>query len=69
MKLKRVLAGLKSQMDIKEIHVLSDEKVIFSGSIEQWTATSVDMILYKREVENTEVKKCMTYRGKVFLFI
>lgn len=69
MKLKRVLAGLKSQMDIKEIHVLSDEKVIFSGSIEQWTATSVDMILYKREVENTEVKKRMTYRGKVFLFI
>ncbi len=56
-------------MDIKEIHVLSDEKVIFSGAMEQWTATSVDMILYKHEIENSEVKKRMTFHEKVFLFI
>lgn len=70
MKVKNVLNGLKKQFDIQEVNILNDEKVIFSGSINQWTATSVDMILYKREVENSEVKKRMLFNHrKVFIFI
>ena len=68
MKVKNVIKGLLSQ-GIKKINILSDEKVIFSGDINNWKATSVDMILYKKEVENYEVTKHMTYHEKAFIFV
>ena len=69
MKLKNVLSGLQRQKRIVQLHVLSDEKVIFSGSMEKWKATSVDMILYKREVEAMEVKKRLDFHDEVFIFV
>lgn len=69
MKLKNVLSGLQRQKRIVQLHVLSDEKVIFSGSMEKWKATSVDMILYKREIENMEVKKRLNFHDEVFIFV
>lgn len=70
MKVKNVLSGLQKQYALEEVNILNDEKVIFSGSMNQWKATSVDMILYKREVENSEVKKRMIFNHrKAFIFI
>ena len=56
-------------MNVSEINILSEEKVIFSGPVGSWKTTDVDMILYKREVENMEVKKRLLYHDKVFLLV
>lgn len=70
MKVKNVIKGLVKQYELEEVTILNDEKVIFSGSLNMWTATSVDMILYKREVENSEVKKRFLFNNrKAFIFI
>lgn len=70
MKVKNVLAGLQKQYALEEINIISEEKVIYSGSADGWKATSVDMILYKKEIENREVVKRMIFnRRKAFLFI
>ena len=69
MKVKNVLSGLQSQKKIKEIHILSEDKVIFSGPIDSWKATDVDMILYKREIESQDIKKRLEYHEKIFIFI
>ena len=70
MKVKNVLKGLCKEYDLEEITIMSDEKVIYSGTLEGWRATSVDMILYKKEVENMEVVKRMMFnRRKAFIFV
>lgn len=69
MKLKKVISGIKTRSPIEQLTVFTDERVVFCGTWEQWKATSVDMILYKQKIENSEVKKRMDYHGKVFLFI
>lgn len=70
MKVKNVVKGLLTQYALEEITILTNDKVIFSGAIEQWKATSVDMILYKREVENSVVQKKLIFNNrKAFLFI
>lgn len=70
MKVKNVLNGLVKKYSLEEINIISEEKVIFSGSTDGWKATSVDMILYKKEVENMEVKKRLMFNNrKAFLFV
>ena len=70
MKVKNVLKGLCKEYDLEEITIMTDEKVIYSGTLEGWNATSVDMILYKKEVENMEVVKRMMFnRRKAFIFV
>lgn len=70
MKVKNVIKGLCKEYAIEEINIISDEKVIYSGTVNGWTATDVDMILYKREIENREVIKQMMFnRRKAFIFI
>lgn len=69
-KVKNVLKGLLRQYKLEEINIISPEKVIYSGSPDGWTATDVDMILYKRAVENLEVTDKMLFNNrKVFLFV
>lgn len=70
MKVKNVLNGLLKEYAIEEINIISSEKVIYSGSADGWRVASVDMILYKKEVENMEVIKRMVFnRRKAFLFV
>lgn len=70
MKVKNVLAGLQKQYALEEINIISEEKVIYSGSMDGWKTTEVDMILYKKEIENREVVKRMIFNNrKAFLFI
>lgn len=70
MKVKNVLAGLQKQYALEEINIISPTKVIYSGTLTGWKATDVDMILYKRKVENLEVIDRMMFNGrKAFLFV
>lgn len=72
MKVKNVIKGLLQKYNLEEINIisLSDDKVIYSGTVDGWKATEVDMILYKREVENKEVNKRLIFNHrKAFIFI
>lgn len=70
MKVKKVLAGLQKEYELEEINIISPTKVIYSGTLTGWKATEVDMILYKKQVENLEVLDRMMFnRRKVFLFV
>lgn len=70
MKVKNVLNGLKRQYNLEEINIISPERVIYSGSFDGWKATDVDMILFKKKVENLEVEKRLIFNNrKAFLFV
>ena len=70
MKLKNVLRGLLREYDLEEVNIIGKDKVIFSGSIDAWKETSVDMILYKKAVENAEVTNRMIFNNrKAFIFV
>lgn len=70
MKVKNVLKGLEKQYALEEINIITQDKVIYSGSFDGWKATSVDMLLYKKEIENSEVvDRLMFNNRKAFLFI
>ena len=70
MKVKKVLAGLRQQFALDEINIISPTRVIYSGTVQGWVATDVDMILYKKQVENLEVTNRMIFnRRKAFLFV
>lgn len=70
MKVKNVINGLLREFNLQEITIIDKEKIVFSGSLDQWKATSVDMILYKKEIENKEVIKRMMFNNiKAFVFI
>lgn len=70
MKVKNVIKGLCKEYALEEINIISDEKVIYSGTLNGWTATDIDMILYKKEIENMEVvKRLMFNHRKAFIFV
>lgn len=72
MKVKHVIQGLMKKYDLQEINIicLEEEKVYYSGPVNGWKETSVDLILLKRKIENTEVvHKIIFNRKKGFLFI
>lgn len=72
MKVKNVIKGLLQQYKLEEINIISfdEDKVIYSGAVDGWKATDVDMVLYKREIENREVAKRLIFNNrKAFIFI
>lgn len=70
MKVKNVIKGYKTKFNIEEINVISSEKIIYSGSMNGWDMTDVDMISYKKQVENMDVVKSMMFNNrKLFLFV
>ena len=70
MKVKNVIKGLLQQYELQEITIIGDDRVIYSGSVDGWKATEVDMILYKRQVENMEVLRRMIFNNrKAFIFV
>lgn len=70
MKVKNVIKGLANQYTLEEINIIGSDRVIYSGSVNGWKATEVDMILYKREVENMEViNRIMFNNRKAFIFV
>ncbi len=71
MTVKNVLNGLKEKYTLMEINILTDEKVVFSGTVDQWN-TVIDPYLLeeKRKILAVTIKKRMMFNGrKVFLFI
>lgn len=70
MKVKNVIKGLLGKYRIEEISIIDSDRVCYSGSVDGWKATEVDMILYKKEVESREVLKHIVHNGrKAFIFI
>lgn len=70
MKVKNVIKGYKSQFSIDEVNIISDEKIIYSGTLDGWDLADVDLILYKKQVENMEVLKSMVFNHrKIFIFV
>ena len=72
MKVKNVIKGLLQQYKLEEINIIAfdEDRVIYSGTVDGWKATDVDMILYKREVENRETRKRLIFNNrKAFIFI
>lgn len=72
MKVKNVINGLSKEYKLEEISIISlgENKAIYSGTVDDWKVTDVDMILYKKEVENMEVKnRIMFNRRKAFIFV
>ena len=69
MKVKNVIKGLAKQYNLEAVRIIASERVLFSGDYSQWTATSIDMILYKKEVENLEViNRIMFNNREAFIF-
>lgn len=69
-KVKNVLKGLLQEYELEEISIISSDCVVFSGTPGQWKATDVDMILYKKQVEDSEIIKKMIFNNrKAFIFI
>ena len=70
MKVKKVLAGLQQQYALEEINIITPTKVVYSGTVKGWVATTVEMALYKKQIENLEVIDRMMFNGrKAFLFV
>ena len=72
MKVKNVINGLIKKYDLREINIISpvEDRVYYSGSLDNWKGTSVDMILLKKEIENAEVtQRIMFNNRKAFIFI
>ena len=72
MKVKNVIKGLMNEYGkgIEEINIISDDRIIYSGSVDGWNYTDVDMINYKRQVEGMEVKKRIMFNfRKAFIFV
>lgn len=72
MKVKNVIKGLLQQYKLDEINIiaLDEDIVIYSGTVDGWKVTDVDMIIYKREVENREISKRLIFNNrKAFIFI
>ena len=70
MKVKNVIKGLLREYSLEEINIITPERVVFSGNYLQWKETSVDMILYKKAIQNCEVTARMMFNNrKAFIFI
>ena len=75
MTVKKELQGLLSKSPrnpyhIEEINIISDQKVIYSGPADGWVETDIDMLLYKKQIENMEVVNRMIFNNrKAFIFI
>lgn len=72
MKVKNVIRGLQREYDLQEINIISqaESRVYYSGTVDGWKATGVDLILLKKQIENTEVVDRIMFNGrKAFLFI
>lgn len=65
-----ILSRLAKEHSIDQVSIISDERVLYSGSIKAITSLATDMMLYKAEFENYTVIKFMKYNNrKAFVFV
>lgn len=73
MKVKNVIKGLKNEYGtgLEEINIITDDRVLYSGKVDDgWDNTDIDMLLYKKQVENMEVQKRIMFNyRKAFIFV
>ena len=69
MKVKNEIKGLARQYDLEAVRIITPTKVLFSGDFSKWVETEVDMIAFKREVENLEVYDRIIFNNReAFIF-
>lgn len=69
-KVKKVIAGVKGRQEIDKLVIMSAEaKGYFCGKLASWEATPVELIAWKRQIENLEVIAHSTDCGKALLMI
>ena len=72
MKVKNVIRGLQREYDLQEINIISqaESKVYYSGTMDGWKATDIDLIPLKRKIEDSEVVDRLMFNDrKAFIFI
>ena len=70
MKVKNVIKGLLREYNLEEINIITPSKVAFSGRYEQWKTTSLDMVWFKKKIDESEVVNRMIFHDtKAFIFI
>ena len=70
MKVKNVIKGLMQKYDLQEINIIEPNRVIYSGSVDGWRESSIDMVIFKKKIENAEVAhKIIFNHRKAFIFI
>ena len=69
MKVKNVIKGLVEKYELEEINIIEPNRVVYSGSVNGWRETSIDMLLYKKKIENQEVEHKIIFNNrKAFIF-
>lgn len=70
MTVKNVIKGLMQKYELEELNIIEPDKVIYSGSVDGWKETAVDMVLYKKKIESSEVAHKIIFNNrKAFIFI
>ena len=69
-KVKKVIAGVKGRQEINNLVIMNAEaKGYFCGELSSWEATPVELIAWKRQIENLEVIAHSTDCGKALMMI
>lgn len=69
-KVKKVIAGVKGRQEINNLVIMTaDAKGYFCGKLSSWEAAPVELIAWKREIENLEVVAHSTDCGNALLMI
>ena len=69
-KVHKVIAGVKGRQEIDKLVIMSAEaKGYFCGKLASWEATPVELIAWKRQIENLEVIAHSTDCGKALMMI
>lgn len=69
-KVKKVIAGVKGRQEINNLVIMTaDAKGYFGGKLSSWEATPVELIAWKREIENLEVVAHSTDCGRALMMI
>ena len=70
MKVKNVIKGLMQKYELEEINIIEPDRVIYSGPVNGWRETAIDMVLYKKKIETQEVEHKIIFNNrKAFIFI
>lgn len=65
-----ILSRLAKEHSIDQVSIISDERVLYSGSVKALMSLASDMMMFKAEFEHYTVIKVMKYNErKAFVFV
>ena len=73
MKLRNVISGMRRYYKFEELTIIDTNRVLFSGTLDQWDrsgASDIGMHTLKRETEERDVLRRFVHNNrKAFLFV